>query len=127
VTGLDEITLGGLPRGRPTLICGSAGCGKTLFGMEFLLRGALDFDEPGVFMAFEETEKDLSENVRSLGFDLDRLVAQNKIAVDYVHVERSEIQETGEYQSGDPARRAAAPLPLAEGQGRRRGHHRRAR
>jgi hypothetical protein len=97
ISGLDEITLGGLPRGRPTLICGSAGCGKTLFGMEFLLRGALDFDEPGVFMAFEETEKDLSENVRSLGFDLDKLVAQNKIAVDYVHVERSEIQETGEY------------------------------
>jgi circadian clock protein KaiC len=97
ISGLDEITLGGVPRGRPTLICGSAGCGKTLFGMEFLLRGALDFNEPGVFMAFEETEKDLSENVRSLGFDLDRLIAQNKIAVDYVHVERSEIQETGEY------------------------------
>jgi len=97
ISGLDEITFGGLPRGRPTLICGSAGCGKTLFGMEFLLRGALDFDEPGVFMAFEETEKDLSENVRSLGFDLDRMVAQNKIAVDYVHVERSEIQETGDY------------------------------
>jgi circadian clock protein KaiC len=97
ISGLDEITLGGLPRGRPTLICGSAGCGKTLFAMEFLLRGALDFNEPGVFMAFEETEKDLSENVRSLGFDLDKLVAQNKIAVDYVHVERSEIQETGEY------------------------------
>jgi circadian clock protein KaiC len=97
ISGLDEITLGGLPRGRPTLICGSAGCGKTLFGMEFLLRGALDFDEHGVFMAFEESEKDLSENVRSLGFDLDKLVAQNKIAVDYVHVERSEIQETGEY------------------------------
>jgi circadian clock protein KaiC len=97
ISGLDEITFGGLPRGRPTLICGSAGCGKTLFGMEFLLRGALDFDEPGVFMAFEESEKDLSENVRSLGFDLDKLVAQNKIAVDYVRVERSEIQETGEY------------------------------
>jgi circadian clock protein KaiC len=97
ITGLDEITFGGLPRGRPTLICGSAGCGKTLFGMEFLLRGALDFDEPGVFMAFEETEKDLSENVRSLGFDIEKLIAQNKIAVDYVHIERSEIQETGEY------------------------------
>jgi circadian clock protein KaiC len=97
IAGLDEITLGGLPRGRPTLICGSAGCGKTLFGMEFLLRGALEFDEPGVFMAFEETEKDLSDNVRSLGFDVEKLVAQNRIAVDYVHVERSEIQETGEY------------------------------
>jgi circadian clock protein KaiC len=97
ISGLDEITLGGLPRGRPTLVCGSAGCGKTLFGMEFLLRGAMEFGEPGVFMAFEETEKDLSENVRSLGFNLDKLVAQGKIAVDYVHVERSEIQETGEY------------------------------
>ncbi|MGE5638974.1 MAG: circadian clock protein KaiC [Clostridia bacterium] len=97
IDGLDEITLGGLPRGRPTLVCGSAGCGKTLFAMEFLLRGALDHGENGVFMAFEETEKDLAENVRSLGFDLDRLVAQNKVAVDYVHVDPAEIAETGEY------------------------------
>lgn len=97
IAGLDEITLGGLPRGRPTLVCGGAGCGKTLFAMEFLLRGALQFNEPGVFMAFEETEKDLADNVRSLGFEIEKLVAQNKIAVDYVHVERSEIQETGEY------------------------------
>jgi circadian clock protein KaiC len=97
IRGLDEITLGGLPRGRPTLVCGTAGCGKTLFGMEFLLRGALEYGEPGAFMAFEETEKDLSENVRSLGFDLDKMVAENKIAVDYVHIERSEIEETGEY------------------------------
>jgi circadian clock protein KaiC len=97
ISGLDEVTLGGLPRGRPTLICGGAGCGKTLFAMEFLLRGALEFDEPGVFMAFEESEKDLAQNVRSLGFDLEMLVAQGKIAMDYVHVERSEIQETGEY------------------------------
>jgi circadian clock protein KaiC len=97
ISGLDEITLGGLPRGRPTLVCGSAGCGKTLFAMEFLLRGALDYGEPGVFMAFEETEKDLAENVRSLGFDVEKMVAENKIAVDYVHIERSEIQETGEY------------------------------
>lgn len=97
ITGLDEITHGGLPRGRPTLICGSAGCGKTLFGMEFLIRGATQFKEPGVFMAFEETAEELSENVRSLGFDLDKLMADNKIAVDYVHIERSEIEETGEF------------------------------
>lgn len=97
IAGLDEITLGGLPAGRPTLVCGAAGCGKTLFAMEFLLRGVQEFGEPGVFMAFEETEKDLADNVRSLGFDLDRLVAQGKIAVDYVYVEPSEIEETGEY------------------------------
>jgi circadian clock protein KaiC len=97
ISGLDEITLGGLPRGRPTLVCGSAGCGKTLLAMEFLLRGALEFDEPGVFIAFEETVEELAQNVRSLGFDLDKLVEQKKISVDHVHVERSEIQETGEY------------------------------
>ncbi len=97
IAGLDEITLGGLPRGRPTLVCGSAGCGKTLLAMEFLLRGARDYGEPGVFMAFEETQQDLAENVRSLGFDLDKMVAENKISVDYVHVERAEIEETGEY------------------------------
>ena len=74
VQGLDEITGGGLPRGRPTLVCGSAGCGKTLLAMEFLVRGATQFGEPGVFMAFEETSKELAENVRSLGFDVDDLV-----------------------------------------------------
>src|SRR5689334_12502925 len=97
ITGLDEITGGGLPRGRPTLICGSAGCGKTLFGMEFLVRGATEFDEPGVFMAFEETAEELGQNVRSLGFELEKLIAKNKIAVDYVHIERSQIEETGEF------------------------------
>ena len=97
IDGLDEITHGGLPRGRPTLICGSAGCGKTLFGMEFLVRGATEFDEPGVFMAFEETAEELAQNVRSLGFDLDKLIAEKKIAIDYVHVERGEIEETGEF------------------------------
>ncbi len=97
IKGLDEITLGGLPRGRPTLVCGGPGCGKTLFGLEFLLRGARDFGEPGVFMAFEETAQELSQNVRSLGFDLDKMVAENKLSVDYVHVERAEIEETGEY------------------------------
>jgi circadian clock protein KaiC len=97
ITGLDEITLGGLPEGRPTLVCGTAGCGKTLFGMEFLLRGAMEFGENGAFIAFEERPEDLSQNVRSLGFDLDKLVAQNRIAVDYIHVEPQEIHETGDY------------------------------
>src|SRR5690349_14180416 len=97
IQGLDEVTGGGLPRGRPTLVCGSAGCGKTLLAMEFLVRGAIQFGEPGVFMAFEETADELAENVRSLGFDLVDLAEQQKIAVDHVHVERSEIEETGEY------------------------------
>jgi len=97
IQGLDEITGGGLPKGRPTLICGSAGCGKTLLAMEFLVRGATQFNEPGVFMAFEETIKDLTRNVASLGFDLDSLVADKKIVLDFVYIERSEIEETGEY------------------------------
>ncbi len=97
ITGLDEITGGGFPTGRPTLICGSAGCGKTLFAMEFLIRGATESNEPGVFVAFEETAKDLTENVRSLGFDLDDLVRRKKVIVDYVHIEASDVEETGEY------------------------------
>jgi circadian clock protein KaiC len=97
IQGLDEVSGGGLPRGRPTLVCGSAGCGKTLLAMEFLVRGAMQYGEPGVFMAFEETAKDLTKNVRSLGFDLDNLTEQEHLVVDYVHVERSEIEETGEY------------------------------
>ena len=97
VQGLDEITGGGLPRGRPTLVCGSAGCGKTLLAMEFLVRGATQFGEPGVFMAFEETSAELTQNVRSLGFDLDDLAKQKKLAIDFVRVERNEIEETGEY------------------------------
>lgn len=97
IQGLDEITGGGLPTGRPTLICGSAGCGKTLLSMEFIVRGATQFNEPGVFMAFEETDKELSENVVSLGFDLDELVKRKKIILDHVHIERREIEETGEY------------------------------
>lgn len=97
IQGLDELTRGGLPRGRPTLVCGSAGCGKTLLGIEFLVRGATQFDEPGVLLAFEETAEELTENVRSLGFDLDELVRQKKLALDYVRIERSEIEETGEY------------------------------
>ena len=97
IAGLDEITGGGVPAGRPTLVCGSAGCGKTLLVMEFLVRGATEFAEPGVFMAFEETAAELSQNFRSLGFDLDELVRQHKLLLDYVHVERSEIEESGEY------------------------------
>ena len=97
IPGLDEITGGGLPKGRPTLVCGGAGCGKTLLAMEFLVRGATQFNEPGVFMAFEETAKDLTQNVASLGFDLKDLIARKKIVVDFVYVERSEIEESGEY------------------------------
>ena len=97
IQGLDEITGGGLPRGRPTLVCGGAGCGKTLLAVEFLVRGAAQFDEPGVFMAFEETEAELTANVASLGFDLAGLVRKGKIVIDYVHIERSEAQESGEY------------------------------
>ena len=97
IQGLDEITGGGLPRGRPTLVCGGAGCGKTLLASEFLVRGATQFGEPGVFMAFEETEAELKANVASLGFDLEGLVRRKKIAIDYVHIDGSEIQESGEY------------------------------
>jgi len=97
IQGLDEITGGGLPKGRPTLICGSAGCGKTLLAMEFLVRGATQFNEPGVFMAFEETAKDLTKNVASLGFDLKDLIARKKIVLDFVYLEPSEIDESGEY------------------------------
>jgi len=97
IRGLDEITLGGLPRGRPTLVCGRAGCGKTLFAVEFLVHGAIDYDDPGVFIAFEETEEDLTKNVASLGYDLADLSRRKKLTIDYIRVERSEIEETGEY------------------------------
>lgn len=97
IQGLDEITLGGLPRGRPTLVCGGAGCGKTMLAAEFLVRGATQYNEPGVFMMFEENAEELTTNMRSLGFDLEKLRRQNKIVLDFVHIERSEIEETGEY------------------------------
>jgi circadian clock protein KaiC len=97
IQGLDEITGGGLPRGRPTLLCGNPGCGKTLLAAEFLVRGAVTFGEPGVLMCFEETGAELVANVASLGFDLPGLVRRKKILIDHVRVERSEIQETGEY------------------------------
>ncbi len=97
ISGLDEVTEGGLPRGRPTLICGGAGSGKTLLAMEFIVRGVTEFSEPGVFMAFEETAEELAKNVASLGFDVNGLIARKRMAIDYVHIERSEIEETGEY------------------------------
>jgi circadian clock protein KaiC len=97
IQGLDEITGGGLPRGRPTLVCGGAGCGKTLLAAEFLMRGAVRFDEPGVLLAFEETEAELTANVASMGFDLAQLVRKKMIVLDYVHLERSEAHASGEY------------------------------
>ncbi len=97
IRGLDEITGGGLPRGRPTLVVGAAGCGKTLLGIEFLIHGVQDHGEPGVFISFEETAGDLADNVASLGFDLRALVAAKKLAIDHVYIERSEIEEAGAY------------------------------
>jgi circadian clock protein KaiC len=97
IKGLDEITHGGLPKGRPTLVCGGAGCGKTLFAMEFLVRGGTQYNEPGVFISFEETEKELTANVASLGFDLDSLVEHKKIWLEHIRVERGEIEEGDEY------------------------------
>lgn len=97
IDGLDEITQGGFPEGRPTLICGSAGCGKTLFALQFLVKGITDYNEPGVFMSFEESGRDLSLNVTSLGFDLEKLTRENKLRIDQVRIEKSEIEETGEY------------------------------
>ncbi len=94
---MDEITGGGLPKGRPTLVAGGAGCGKTLFAMEFLANGAVQYGEPGVFVSFEENADELAQNVASLGFDLKELIRQKKLIIDYVRVERSEIEETGEY------------------------------
>ncbi|MEW6493512.1 MAG: circadian clock protein KaiC [Cyanobacteriota bacterium] len=97
IKGLDEITDGGLPQGRPTLICGKAGCGKTLMAMEFLVRGAIEYNEPGVFMSFEESVEELVQNVASLGWDLEKLIASKKMALNYVHIERSQLQAAGEY------------------------------
>src|SRR5436190_13463960 len=97
IEGFDEITAGGLPRGRPSLVCGGAGCGKTLFGIEFLVRGALEQGEPGVLVSFEERPEELVQNVASLGFSLPDLMARKLLAIDHVRVERSEIEETGDY------------------------------
>ncbi|MEJ1237975.1 circadian clock protein KaiC [Chryseolinea sp. T2] len=97
IVGLDEITFGGLPKGRPTLVCGGPGSGKTLLGIEFIVNGARKYDEPGVIMTFEEKGAELEVNVASLGFDLERLQADKKVKIDYVHVDKAEIEETGEY------------------------------
>ncbi len=97
IDGLDEVTFGGLPQGRPTLLCGAAGCGKTLFAMTFLYNGAVAYDEPGVFIAFEEQPEDLIKNVGSLSYDIDRLIEQKKIVVDHIHLDRNEIEEAGDY------------------------------
>jgi len=97
ISGLDEITNGGFPKGRPILICGSSGCGKTLFAAQFLTKGITDYNEPGVFMSFEESARDLTKNFTSLGFDFEKLIAENKLRIDHVRIERSEIEETGEY------------------------------
>ena len=97
IEGFDQITSGGLPAGRPSLVCGGAGCGKTLFAMSFLVHGATRFDEPGVFMSFEESTDELAQNVASLGFDLPALIKDKKLLLDHVRVERSEIEETGDY------------------------------
>jgi circadian clock protein KaiC len=97
IRGLDEVTEGGLPRGRPTLVCGPAGSGKTLLAMEFLVRRITKFDEPGVFLAFEETREDLVANVASLGFDLAQFEAEGKLVVDHVNVVASELVEAGDW------------------------------
>ncbi|WP_241665232.1 circadian clock protein KaiC [Teichococcus oryzae] len=97
IAGFDDITGGGLPAGRPSLICGSAGSGKTLFATTFLVNGTTLFDEPGVFMSFEERSEDLAANVASLGYNLDKLVEDGRIAIDHVQVDRSDIEENGEY------------------------------
>lgn len=96
IEGLDEITEGGLPKGRPSLICGSAGCGKTMFAMQFLINGAKN-NEPGLFVSFEETKEELEKNFASLGMDLKTLEEQKKFAVEYIYMERSEVEETGEF------------------------------
>src|SRR5438552_6190382 len=97
IPGLDEITNGGLPRGRPTLVCGGAGCGKTLLAMEFLVRGALEYDEPGVFMSFEETTDDLVENAQSLGFDLRRLTARRRLLLAYADLYLNKLMGSRDY------------------------------
>src|SRR5690349_9459365 len=94
ISGLDEITNGGLPEGRITLVCGGPGCGKSLLSAEFLVKGASEFKEPGVFIAFEESTQELTENFASLGFDMDKLEKRKMLKMDYVHIDQKEIEET---------------------------------
>jgi circadian clock protein KaiC len=97
IAGLDEVTNGGLPKGRPTIVCGGPGCGKTMFAVEFLVRGITQYNEPGVLMTFEETGDEMAKNVASLGFDLKTLSSRKKLVTEYVRIEPAEIHETGEY------------------------------
>lgn len=97
IYGLDQITGGGIPKNRTTLVCGKAGCGKTLLSLNFLMNGALECEEPGVFLSFEEKAKEIAENIASLGYDLPKMERQKKILTEYVHIDKNEIQETGEY------------------------------
>jgi len=97
IAGFDEVTNGGVPKGRPTIVCGGPGCGKTMFAVEFLVRGATEYNEPGVLMTFEETSEEMTKNVASLGFDLKGLAARKKLVLEYVRIEPAEIHETGEY------------------------------
>jgi circadian clock protein KaiC len=97
ISGFDELTLGGLPTGRPTLVCGSAGCGKTLFASTFLIEGARTYGEPGVFVTFEERPVDIVSNVASLGFELDKLIAQDRIVIEHIAVDPAELAEIGDY------------------------------
>ncbi len=124
IRGLDEITRGGLPAGRPTLICGGPGSGKTLLAMTFLVNGALQFGEPGVLLTFEESGEEIAQDVASLGFDLPELIAAQKLAVDYVRVERSEIEETGDYDLEGPVRPARLRDSVDRGEARRPRHDR---
>lgn len=97
IAGFDDLTLGGLPTGRPTLVCGSAGCGKTLFASTFLIHGARDFDEPGVFVTFEERPVDIISNVASLGFELDKLIKNEKVVIEHIAVDPATLAEIGDY------------------------------
>src|SRR5947209_957979 len=97
IRGFDDLTGGGLPAGRPTLVSGGAGSGKTLFGLEFLVRGAQDFDEPGVLLAFEENAADLAANAASLGFDLPALEADGRLIIDAMQLDPAEIVTTGDF------------------------------
>lgn len=97
IEGFDELTLGGLPTGRPTLVCGSAGCGKTLFASTFLINGARDYDEPGIFVTFEERPVDIADNVASLGFAIDELIAAKQIHIEHIAIAPAELAEIGDY------------------------------
>ena len=124
IDGLDAITEGGLPTGRPTLLCGAAGCGKTLFGVTFLVQGAVRFKQPGVLMTFEERPGDISANVESLGYDLPGLIASKSLAIDQVKIERGESEESGDYDLEGLFVRLGHAIELDRRKTSRPGHHR---